>query len=175
MAVSNSKFVGIKGCAVYRCENDVPITSAPQVDNVTITVPEITFNTVDVNIMGTVSIPDMTSLDNIQLSVNIPVDNPDAAELMQVGLQNWRISYVVSNVNNQGVETITPCSIYATGFVTGIPNAEISKGGDGTADVTMNLMRFKKYTGERVDIDIDRSTGTLIIKGVNYNTISSLY
>lgn len=175
MATSLTKFVGIKGCAVYRLIDGVPMTETPQVDNITISVPEITFGTTDVNMMGVVSIPDTTSIDNITLSVNIPIDNPDARHLMAVGLQEWKITYVVSNVSSQGLETLTPCAIYARGWVNNIPNAEISKGGEGTADVSMNLMGFKKVVGTDVLFDIDRSAGKLIINGINYNTIDTLF
>lgn len=174
MATSASKFIGIKGCAVYANING-SFDHPPQADNVTISVPEIAFGTTDVNFMGTISIPDMTSLDNITLSINIPIDNPDARVLTAVGLQQWKITYCVSNMDKQGLETLTPCCIYAKGFVTGVPNAEVSKGGDGLADVSMNLMSFTKIVGNETLYDIDRSSNKLKVNGINYNNVDTLF
>lgn len=180
MSVCTTKFVGIKGCAVWQCdEKGTAISENPQIDNTTINAPSIEFDTTDVNLMGTLAVPDFTKLSNFTLSVNIPVDNPEAMKLCVLGLNQWIISYAVSNLDaSTGLETITGYRIYAKGYITSIPSAEISVGGDGTAELSMNLISYKKWAlGENTaKYDIDRMTGKVEINGKNYtNSLNSLF
>lgn len=56
-----------------------------------------------------------------------------------------------------------------TGFITSIPNAEVNAGSEGTADITMNLIAYKKIdsTHNKVIFDIDRGKGTFIFNDKN--------
>ena len=180
MSRTLTKFVDIKGCAVWLCdENGTPIKETPQIDNTTISMPDLEFGTTEVNLLGTLSVPDFTRIDNFQLSVNMPVDNDEAMELFKPGLQQWVISYAVSNFNSgTGLEEVTGYRIYAKGYITRIPSSEISKGGDGKANLPMNLVSLKKWKlGERTAVyAIDRLTGKVEIQGVNYTQpIDELY
>lgn len=180
MSSCTVKFIKIGGVSVWAAdEKGTPLYQTPQVSDTTVTAPSIEFGTTDVNIMGTLSVPDFTRLDNFQLGVNIPVDNPEAKKLRKLGLQQWIISYVVSNMDAAtGLETLTGYRIYAKGYVTSLPNAELSVGGDGMADLTMNLVSYKKWAlgGSVAEYDIDRLTGKVEIDGVNYsNDANSLF
>ena len=173
MSVAPTKTIGIKGCAVWLAdERGSAIGTNPQIDNTTITAPSIEFGTTDVNIMGTLSVPDFTKLDNFSLSVNIPVDNPEAMRLCQLGLTQWIISYCVASIDARtGLESVVGYRIYARGYVTSVPSADIAVGNDTTADVTMNLVSYKKWAlGADVPaFDIDRLSGKVEINGVNYS------
>lgn len=180
MSSAKTKFVQIQGCAVWESDDSMTaIDSTPNVDNTTISAPEIEFGTTDINLMGTVSVPDFTRIDNFQLSVNIPVDNPDAVKLCKLGLRQWIISYCVSNLNSEtGLEDVSAYRIYAKGYITKIPVAELSQGGEGRADLSMNLVSYKKWkVGDNTPVfDIDRLTGKVEVGGVNYSqSINQMY
>lgn len=174
------KFVKICGVSVWAAdENGAALYDTPQASDVSVSVPSIEFGTTDVNILGTLSVPDFSRLENFQLSATIPIDNPEAKKLMKLGLQNWVISYAVANLDSStGLEQKTGYRIYARGYVSSIPNAEISTGGEGTADVSMNLVSLKKWAlGASVpEFNIDRLAGKVEIDGVNYAAeVNALY
>lgn len=174
------KFVKICGVSLWEAdENGATLYDVPQASDVTVSMPSIEFGTTDVNILGTLSVPDFTRLENFQLSATLPVDNPEAKKLFKLGLQNWIISYAVSNLDSAtGLETKTGYRIYARGYVAGIPNAELSTGGEGTSDISMNLVSLKKWAlGASVpEYNIDRLSGKVEIAGVNYAAeVNALY
>lgn len=180
MSKSITKFVEIKGCAVWACDDNwVPVSQNPQVDNIAISAPDIEFATTDINLMGTLSIPDFTRIDNFQIGVTVPPDNEEAMALFQPGLKHWMISYAVSNFNSQtGLEELSAYRIYAAGYITKIPTSEINKGAEGTTELPMNLAVYKKVkVGSNTAVfDINRFTGKVEINGVNYSQpIDELY
>lgn len=171
MSTQLHKSLPIKGAAIWVLDqNGQPVAATPQADNVPITLPSIDFGTTDVNIMGTVSIPDFTRVENFQVTAEISVDNPDSKPLKQVGKQAWKITYCTAHIDAAtGLETLQGMVVYCTGYIGGIPNAEVNQGSENTATVTMNCMSFKKQTQEGViECDIDRSAGKIEIDGKNY-------
>lgn len=177
MSIQVHKSLPIKGCSLWLLENDKPVTSTPQADNISITIPSIEFETTDIGIMGTVSIPDFSRVGNLQLTATIAIDNPDSRVLKRVGHQSWMIRYCTSSMNvNTGLEELSSYTIKASGYITSIPNAEVNQGAENTGDIVMNLMSFQKLHDTDVEINIDRMAGKLEISGINYaSEISSLY
>lgn len=177
------KTVSIKACAVYAMANDMVITPlSPQADNVTVTLPDLSFIKNDVNIMGTVSIPDFTRLDNFTVTVNVPVDNPDIRMLRKLGINQWKITYVVSNISAKtGFEELTAYEVIVKGYIGSIPNGSVEQGGDGMVDISMDCLSYKKTRTDQgrntfVEIDIDRLTNKVKVDGINYTAqLNSLY
>lgn len=179
MSIQRSKTTTIKGCSVWVLDRDSgnPITETPQADNVTVTIPNIEFGTTDVNILGNLSVPDFTRLDNFQVTVNVSVDNPDTKPLLATGLVSWKIRYAIGHVDvESGLETLVPFTYYVKGYVTSIPNSSIEQGGDGKADINMNVVAIKKQRYSDYLYDINRLTGTVIIDGESKTSeLSNLY
>lgn len=179
MSTQIHKSLPIKGAAIWACTEDwTPVSETPQADNVPITIPSIEFGTTDVPIMGTVSVPDFTRLDNFQLTADINVDNPDSKPLKRIGQQKWKVTYCTACINSAtGLEELQGFVIYASGYVGGVPASEVNQGAENTATITMNCTSFKKQTIEGViEQNIDRFAGKIEIDGVNYtSSIGALY
>lgn len=177
MSIQMHKSLPIKGCSLWLLEDDKPITSTPQADNIAITIPTIEFETTDLNIMGTMSIPDFTRIGNLQLTATIAIDNPDSRPLKRVGQQSWLIRYCTAYVDvATGLDVIEGYEIKASGYVTSIPNAEVNQGSENTGDIVMNLTSIRKMHGADVELDIDRMHGKIEISGINYTTeLSNFY
>ncbi len=177
MSRQTYKFTTIKGCALWAMENGAVISSVPNADNITITLPELTFGTTDVNILGTLTLPDFTRIDNFTVTANIAVDNPDSEPIKRIGYQEWKITYCVGLVNAQtGLEEYTPYTVYCKGFIGSIPLSSVEQGGDGMADVTMNCTSIRKMKGNETEFEIDRLNGNIKLGDKDYaNDINSLY
>lgn len=173
-----NKTTTIKGCAIWAMQNGVVINPLnPNADNVSITLPELSFGTTDLNLMGTISVPDFTRIDNFTVSASIGIDNPDSKPLRRLGIQEWKITYCVGVVNVvTGLETLTPVTIYAKGYVSGLPLGSAEQGSDNMGDVSMNCVSLRKISGTALEFEIDRLAGVLRIGDVSYSSlVNTLY
>ena len=180
MSIAIQKSLGIKGCALWKLNDAGEPGTNPNVDNVSIQLPSIELETTSITLMGTLDVPDVSRIGNLQLSATIPLDVPEAMELCELGkVVKWMVTWA-SMVYDAESGTTTPKSfrVMASGFVTSIPNAEVNAGAENTGDVTMNLITISKtnITDGRVEYEIDRGKGIFKVKGDDLiGKISSLY
>lgn len=171
MSVAITKSLGIKGCSIWKVRDDDTVSSHPNADNISITLPSIELESTTVNLMGSVDIPDISRIGNLQLTANVPVDTASSLELIELGKSvKWQIRWVTMEYDSTtSVTTPVSYKVIATGFITSIPNAEVNAGSEGTADITMNLIAYKKIdsTHNKVIFDIDRGKGTFIFNDKN--------
>lgn len=180
MSIAIKKSLGVKGCAVWKLDENGATGQNPNVDNVPVTLPSIELETTTINLMGSVDIPDLARIGNLQLTVNIPLDVPEAMELCELGKTvSWLITWCSQEYNAVTGETTPKAySVNATGFVSAIPNAEVNAGAENTGDITMNLISYKKnnITDKTVPFEIDRGKGIFKVNGRDlYSQFSSLY
>lgn len=172
MLKSIPRYTTIKGVTIYSCDSNWKPKPTPAAIDRDITIPEQTHPTTDVNLMGTVSIPDQSRIDNMTLTVNVNCDSPEAGELTGGGVCYWKICWVDEILDATGEMTITGYNIYASGYVTGIPEAAKNAGAENSGDLGMNLISIKKTrildNGEQVVYDINRVQNRLIRNGKDY-------
>lgn len=180
MSVSITKSLGVKGCALWRLDEDGKPGDRPNVDNVSIQLPSIDLETTSITLMGTLDVPDVSRIGNLQLSVTIPLDVPEAMDLCVLGkAERWMITWATM-VYNSVSGTTTPKSfrVEVSGFITGIPNAEVNAGAENTGNITMNLISIRKTnaTDNEVEYEVDRGNGIFKVRGKDIiGEISSLY
>lgn len=180
MSIAIKKSLGVKGAALWKVDENGQTGQNPNVDNVPITLPSIELETTSINLMGTVDIPDLSRVGNLQLSATIPLDVPEAMELCELGKTvSWLVTWCSQEYNSVTGETTPKAySVNATGFITSIPNAEVNAGAENTGDITMNLISYKKncITDKSTAFEIDRGKGIFKINGKDlYSQFSSLY
>lgn len=168
MSLAIVKSLGVKGCAVWKIKEDGTTEQYPNVDNVSVQLPSVEFETTTINLMGGLDVPDMSRVGNLQLTVNVPVDVPDSMALIELGKSvSWLITYCSQEYDSvTGATTPKAYTITATGFISSIPNAEINAGAENTGDITMNLIAYKKInTTDRItEFEIDRGKGILKVR-----------
>jgi phage tail tube protein FII len=182
MSVALVKSLGVKGCSVWRLNDatEKPEAPTPNVDNVSVTLPSIELESTTINLMGSLDIPDITRIGNMQLTVTVPVDVKSAMALLDVGKSvKWLIRWVSQEYNvTVNMNVPKSYSVFATGFVTAIPNAEINAGAENTATITMNLVSYKKTcdTDNEVLFEVDRGKCILRVNNVDVlGKIKELY
>ena len=180
MSIAIKKGLGVKGCAVWKLDENGQTGQNPNVDNIPVTLPSIELETTSINLMGTLDVPDLSRVSNLQLTANIPLDVPEAMELCELGRTvSWLITWCSQEYNAVTGETVAKAySVNATGFITSIPNAEVNAGAENTGDITMNLIAYKKncITDKFTAFEIDRGKGIFKINGKDlYSQFSSLY
>lgn len=171
MSTSLVKSLGIKGCSIWKLDENGRPGANPNADNVAISLPSIELESTTINLMGSLDIPDVTRIGNLQLSVTVPVDVKESIELAEIGKTvSWLVRWCsVEYDTNTAATTPVSYSVYATGLITSIPNAEVNAGAENTGTITMNLIYYKKSrAGETTPIfEIDRGAGVFIVNGKN--------
>lgn len=169
MSLALVKSLGVKGCAVWKLDENGATGQNPNVDNVAVTLPSIELETTTINLMGSLDVPDLSRVGNLQLTVNVPLDVPEAMELCELGRSvRWLITWCSQLYDSvTGATTPKAFNVEVSGFVTAIPNAEINAGAENTGDVTMNLISIKKTnaTDKIVEYEIDRGKGIFKVRG----------
>ena len=171
MPITNYKQTSIKGCSLYKGLNG-EFPSVPCAIDVTINSPTITFASTDIAMMGTYSYPDVTRIDNCQLTVEVEAGSPDVRQLFSAELQEWRVISLSSVLNvHTGLEEIVKYTYFAKGHLTEIPSVEISPGSEGKITLTLNCLFYKKIDGDGKVIDlIDRLARTVVIGGNDFSS-----
>lgn len=180
MSTAISKSLGVKGASVWKFDDNGNIGENPNVDNVSITLPSIEFETTSINLMGTLDVPDISRIGNLQLTVNVPLDVQSAMELCELGKTvKWLITWCTMIYDSiSGATTPKSFKVEATGFITNIPNAEVNAGAENTGDITLNLIAYKKtnVSDQVIEFEIDRGKGIFKRNGEDLiSKISSLY
>ena len=180
MSISIKKGLGVKGCAVWKLDENGQVGQNPNVDNIPVNLPSIELETTTINLMGSLDVPDLSRIGNLQLTATVPLDIPEAMELCDLGKTvSWLITWCSQEYNSVTGETVAKSySVNATGFISAIPNAEVNAGAENTGDITMNLISYKKtnITDKLIPFEIDRGKGIFKINGKDlYSQFSSLY
>ena len=180
MSLALVKSLGVKGCAVWKLDENGATGQNPNVDNVAVTLPSIELETTTINLMGSMDVPDLSGVGNLQLTVNVPLDVPEAMELCELGKTvSWLVTWCSQEYNSVTGETTPKAySVNATGFISAIPNAEVNAGAENTGDITMNLISYKKtnITDKTIPFEIDRGKGIFRLNGKDlYGQFSNLY
>lgn len=180
MSLALVKSLGVRGCAVSKYDENGNLPANPNVDNVSITLPSIELETTTINLMGSLDVPDISRIGNLQLSVTVPLDVQGAMELLDLGKTvKWHITWASMEYDSvSGATTPKAYSVDASGFVSAIPNAEVSTGAENTGEIAMNLVVYKKtcITDRRVQFEIDRGKGIFKVDGTDLiSHLNSLY
>lgn len=170
MLTSINRYTAIKGCSIYKLNDLGRPNETPAAIDRDITIGEQTSPTTDIPMMGTVSVPDQSRIDNFTISVNINCDSPEAAELNGPGLVGWEIHWVDEVVGADGLPSIQGWVITAHGYVGNSPEATKNSGSENSGDLTMNVVASIKrnVTTGVVAYDIDRRANRLIRNGIDY-------
>lgn len=163
-----TKYTHVEGVSIYAV-TEGQSADAPSAIDVSVNLPELAFESVDIPMMGTATVYDQTRLGNMELSVTLEADNTEALKLIRKGLCEWKLCWVESAVAPSGLTSVVGFNVYVKGYVSAIPEGGKEVGSQATADYKMSLIATRKTdsTG-RVYYDVDRAQGKLVVNGVDY-------
>lgn len=163
-----NRFTHVEGVAVYNVVNGVQDESPAAVD-ISINVPEITFEATEVPMMGSVSVVDQTRVQALELEITIESDNPNAIKLFGPGVRTWRCAWVESILQPNGLTEVLGFYLDVSGYCTSYPEGSKELGSQATGSAKLSLLSMKKTdSNNKIYYDIDRTKGLLKISGVDY-------
>lgn len=158
----------IKACSIYAMKNGVA-NGDPAAIDATITLPNITFETSTVQMMGSVTMPDQSRLGDLSLSITVP-QSRHSIVLSGKGLKEYRANWVQEVTEPSGAVRVVGGVCYMSGYVTQIPESAKNPGGEGTSDYTVSLVKYRVLMDGDELFNIDRTSGKLIINGEDYRS-----
>lgn len=160
-----TKFTHVEGVAIYPVIDGVADESPAAID-VSLTLPELTFETAEVPYMGSMTVVDQTRISNIEISITGEVANLKTQRLIQPGLNEWKCVWVESCVNPQGIIDVVGYTVNAKGYCSSIPEGSKEVGSQANADYKMHCLALRKSDSlNNVYYDVDRSQGRIIVNG----------
>ena len=158
----------IKSCSIYPVVDGVA-ASEPAAIDATITLPNITFETSTIQMMGSVTMPDQSRLGDLSLSIMVPQSRHSIA-LSGKGLKDYRANWVQEVTDPSGAVRVVGGVCYMSGYVTQIPESAKNPGAEGTSDYTVSLVKYRVLMDGDEMFDIDRASGKLVINGEDYRS-----
>lgn len=139
------------------------------------TLPGITFATADVQAMGTMSVPIIGMLENMQLTVKqIGVDK-GLSKLNKLKAQELEFRWVQTVVKSDGSLSQEGCKAFVRTMPSAIPDLGVENGSATELESTFNVTRVQVYTGGTEIYCVDRLANVLRVNGKDYySKINSL-
>lgn len=140
----------------------------------TITLPEVTPLTADLQVMGTFSLPIWQMIENMETTINkIGVDT-GLRSLIKPDLKPLEFRWVQTVTNSNGVTKNVGCKAFITGIPNKIPGIGVTVGEASENECTIATTRYRLYVDGKEVFLIDRLAGVVRIAGKNYANMDSL-
>lgn len=134
----------------------------------TFTIPGITFATADVQAMGTMSVPVIGMIENMQLTVKkIGVDK-GLSKLNKLKSQNLEFRWVQTVVNSEGSVKHEGCKAFVRTMPGALPDLGVENGAATELESSYNVSRVQVYTDGKEIYCVDRIAGVLRVNGKDY-------
>lgn len=131
-----------------------------------VTLPEITFQTVDMNSMGTRTFPIRYLLDDMEATITSEGVDENAGYLADGGDFEYRFAQLA--VNRFGGDRIIGCKAFFHGTPKNIPGFENTVGENAENEYTYSVDRYRLLVDGREVINIDRNNNIIVINGKDY-------
>ena len=132
------------------------------------TLPGIEFLTADVQAMGTMTVPLIGLLENMELTVTkIGVDN-GLSRLNRLEKQNLEFRWVQSVISSDGSQSTEGCKAFVRTLPSNIPEIGVEVGNATEIEATYNVTRLQIYSNSVEALCVDRLNQILRVNGKDY-------
>ena len=143
--------------------------------DVSFTLPGISFLTADVQAMGTMSVPLIGLLENMELAITkIGIDN-GLSRMNKLEKQNFEFRWVQNVVKSDGSTGVEGCKAFVRTMPGSFPETGVEVGSASEYENTYNVTRMQIYANGEEVLCVDRLSQILRINGKDYmGTITNL-
>lgn len=136
--------------------------------DVSFTLPGIEFITADVQAMGTMTVPLIGLMENLELTVTkIGVDN-GLSRLNRLQKQNLEFRWVQSVISSDGSQSTEGCKAFVRTIPSNIPEIGVEVGSATEVETTYNVTRLQIYAAGAELMCVDRLNQILRVNGKDY-------
>lgn len=134
------------------------------------TLPGIEFLTADVQAMGSMSVPLIGLLENMELAITkIGIDN-GLGRMNKLNKQNFEFRWVQNVVKSDGSTSVEGCKAFVRTMPGAFPETGVEIGNAPEQENTYNVTRMQIYANGEEILCVDRLSQILRINGEDYMT-----
>lgn len=142
--------------------------------DVAITLPEVTAIAVDVQAMGTMSLPIWSMLDNMELAITKIGIDMGLRDMVTPDSQNYEARFVQTVTDANGNTTNVGCKAFIKGIANKIPGIAVTMGEASENEATVTVTRYQLMVDGQEMFLIDRLAGICRIGGKDYANVNNL-
>lgn len=136
--------------------------------DVSFTLPGIEFQTADVQAMGTMSVPMIGLLENMELSITKIGMDKGLSRMNRLEKQNFEFRWVQDVVKSDGSIKTEGCKAFVRTMPGSIPEMGVEVGSATEHENTYNVTRIQIYANGEEILLVDRLSQILRIDGKDY-------
>ncbi len=135
-----------------------------------VTLPEATFLTADINAMGTMSIPLMNALDDMEMTISKSGIDKNMTALTAPGKKDIEVRWVQDRIKSDASVEAEGCKAFLkVAPVTLHPGASLEIGSASENDLTFKVFRYRLVVNGEEVLLIDRLAHVLKVNGRDYS------
>lgn len=143
--------------------------------DVSFTLPGISFMTADVQAMGNMSVPLIGLIENMELSISKIGIDKGLSRLIRLEKQNLEFRWVQNIVKSDGSTSVEGCKAFVRTMPGSVPETGVEVGSATEHESTFNVTRVQVYANGVEIMCVDRLSQILRINGKDYmSTIRNL-
>ena len=142
--------------------------------DVAITLPEVTATAVDVQAMGTMSLPIWSMLDNMELAMTKIGIDMGLRDMITPDSQNYEARFVQTVTDANGNTKNVGCKAFIKGIANKIPGIAVTMGEASENETTITVTRYQLMVDGQEMFLIDRLAGICRIGGKDYANVNNL-
>lgn len=133
------------------------------------TLPEVACQTADVQAMGTLSLPLIGLLENMELAITQVGLDVNTSAINKLEKQTFEFRWVQEKVDSEGNVKAEGCKAFIrTVPGTGIPGLAVENGSVSELEGTYNVTRYQLFVDGEEVLLVDRIAGILKVNGTDY-------
>lgn len=144
-------------------------------NDVSVSLPEITFQTADIAAMGTMSLPMLALIDNMELSITRVGIDRDMAKMSAPGRHDIEVRWVQDVIGASGKVASEGCKAFLSVLPTKIPGIGVEIGSAPENELTYSVSRYKLVCAGKTVLLIDRFAHKFEVNGKDYYKQFSKY
>lgn len=144
-------------------------------EDVSITLPAVTFLTSEVQAMGTMDVVLAGIIEAMEMTITKIGLDTGLSRMLTPMKHNYEARWAQNVLKSDGSVAPEGCKAFVTGIPKGIPGIGIELAANSESEIAIAVSRFQLYIGGAEACCIDRIGGVCRINGVDYySRISSL-
>lgn len=137
-------------------------------NDVSFTLPGLSFMTADVQAMGNMSVPLIGLLENMELAITKIGIDKGLSRMSRLEKQNFEFRWVQNVVKSDGSTGVEGCKAFVRTMPGNIPETGVEVGSATEHEGTYNVTRMQVYAAGVEIICVDRLSQILRINGKDY-------
>lgn len=138
--------------------------------DVKFTLPEITFKTAEISSMGTMTVPLLGLIENMETTITKIGLDTGFSKLNKLESLNLEYRWVQTSIDKNGTVKHEGCKAFVKTLPSNIPSVNVEPGSATEVEHKFTVTRLQIFVDGKEAMLIDRLNNLIVIDGTNYTT-----